>query len=78
MAQLAERFLKDYVPHHCKPRTEVEYRDLSPGSISWTPAEAYRGEGPVDMMDKPLRALPTSPQAQQQQREDRFRRILAA
>ena len=28
-----------------------------------TPAEAYRGEPPVDMMDKPLRALPTSPQA---------------
>ena len=36
-----------------------------------TPAEAYRGEAPVDMMDKPLRALPTSPQAQQQQQEDR-------
>ena len=32
-----------------------------------TPAEAYRGDLPVDMMDKPLRALPTSPQAQQQQ-----------
>ena len=32
-----------------------------------TPAEAYRGDPPVDMMDKPLRALPTSPQAQQQQ-----------
>ena len=27
-----------------------------------TPAEAYRGDPPVDMMDKPLRALPTSPQ----------------
>ena len=43
----------------------------------WTPAEAYRGETPVDMMDKPLRALPTSPQAQQQQ-EDRLKGILAA
>ena len=43
-----------------------------------TPAEAYRGEPPVDMMDKPLRALPTSPQAQQQQQEDRFKGILAA
>ena len=43
-----------------------------------TPAEAYRGETPVDMMDKPLRALPTSPQAQQQQQEDRFKEILAA
>ena len=26
VAELAERFLKDYVPVHCKPRTEVEYR----------------------------------------------------
>ena len=43
-----------------------------------TPAEAYRGGMPVDMMDKPLRALPTSPQAQQQQREDRSKRTLAA
>ena len=43
-----------------------------------TPAEAYRGNPPVDMMDKPLRALPTSPQAQQQQQEDRFKGILAA
>ena len=43
-----------------------------------TPAEAWRGEMPVDMMDKPLRALPTSPQAQQQQKEDRFKGILAA
>ena len=42
-----------------------------------TPAEAYQGETPVDMMDKPLRALPTSPQAQQQQ-EERFKGILAA
>ena len=32
-----------------------------------TLAEAYRGEEPVDMMDKPLRALTTSPLAQQQQ-----------
>ena len=43
-----------------------------------TPAEAYRDGMPVEMMDKPLRALPTSPQAQQQQQEDRFKRILAA
>ena len=43
-----------------------------------TPAEAYRGETPVDMMDKPLRTLPASPQAQQQQQEERFKRILAA
>ena len=26
VAQLAERFLEEYVPAHCKPRTEVEYR----------------------------------------------------
>ena len=26
VAQLAERFLEEYVPVHCKPRTEVEYR----------------------------------------------------
>ena len=38
-----------------------------------TPAEAYRGDPPVDMMDKPLRALPTSPQAQQQQKEDHLK-----
>ena len=43
-----------------------------------TPAEAYRDETPVDMMGKPLRALPTSPQAQQQQQEERFKGIQAA
>ena len=43
-----------------------------------TPAEAYRDQTPVDMMDKPLRALPTPPQAQQQQQEDRFKEILVA
>ncbi len=41
-----------------------------------TPAEAYRAEQPVDMMDKAT-ALPTSPQAQQQQ-QDVINRILAA
>ena len=39
--------------------------------------EAYRGDPPVDMMDKPLRALPTSPQAQQQRQEDLSKKILA-
>ena len=43
-----------------------------------TPAEAYRGDPSVDMMDQPLRALPTSPQAQQQRQGDRFKGILAA
>ena len=42
-----------------------------------TPAEADRGDPPVDIMDKPLRALPTSPQAQQQRQEDLSREILA-
>jgi len=41
-----------------------------------TPAEAYGAGQPVDMMDK-ARALPTSPQAQQQQ-QDVINRILAA
>ncbi len=41
-----------------------------------TPAEAYGAEQPVDMMDKAT-ALPTSPQAQQQQ-QDVINRILAA
>ena len=43
-----------------------------------TPMEAYQGALPVDMMDKPLRALPTSPHAQQQQQGDHIKRILAA
>lgn len=42
-----------------------------------TPAEAYAAGRPVDMMDKAV-ALPTSPQAQQQQEEDVINRILAA
>lgn len=41
-----------------------------------TPAEAYGAGRPVDMMDK-ARALPTSPQAQQQQQELK-NRVLAA
>ncbi len=41
-----------------------------------TPAEAYDPARPVDMMDK-ARALPTAPQAQQQQRYV-INRILAA
>ena len=41
------------------------------------PAEAYRGNPPADMMDKPLRALPTPSQAQQQRQEDLSKEILA-
>ena len=43
-----------------------------------TPAEAYRDSPPGDMIDNPLRALPTPPQAQQQQQENRSKGILAA
>ena len=43
-----------------------------------TPAEAYPDAPPVDMMDKPLRALPTSLQAQQHQQEDRSKGVLTA
>ena len=43
-----------------------------------TPVEAWRDDTPVDMMDKPLRALTTYPQAQQQQQKERFKRIIAA
>ena len=42
-----------------------------------TPAEAYRGDPPVDMMDKQLRALPAYPPAQQRRQEDRSKEILA-
>ena len=42
-----------------------------------TPAEAYRAGRPVDMMDKAC-ALPTSPQAQQQQEAFNMNGILAA
>ena len=42
-----------------------------------TPAEAYSAGRPVDMMDK-ARALPTSPQAQQQQKEFNVNEVLAA
>ena len=43
-----------------------------------TPAEAYRDGPACGYVDKPLRALPTYPQAQQQQQEERFKGILAA
>ena len=42
-----------------------------------TSAETCRGDPLVGMMDKPLRALPTYPQAQQQQQEDLSKEILA-
>ena len=42
-----------------------------------TPAEAYRSNPPVDMMDKLLCALPSPSQAQQQRQEDLSKEILA-
>jgi putative transposase len=42
-----------------------------------TPAEAYATKRPMDMMDK-ARALPTSPQAQQQQKAFNMNGIMAA
>ncbi len=43
-----------------------------------TPEEAYRDSPPMDMMDEPPRASPTSPQAPQQQQGDQIKRNLAA
>ena len=66
----ARRLIRDWVRFYNleRPHAALDGR---------TPAEAYGGETPVDMMDKPIRALPTSPQAQQQQ-EDRLKGVLAA
>ena len=67
----ARRLIRDWVRFYNleRPHLALDGR---------TPAEAYRADPPVDMMDKPLRALPTSPQAQQQQKEDRLKGVLAA
>ena len=43
-----------------------------------TQVDAYRDGVPKDMMDKPLRVLPTSQQAHQPQQEDGLEGILAA
>ena len=67
----ARRLIRDWVAFYNAERPHAALG-------ARTPAEAYRDRSPVDMMDKPLRALPTSPQAQQQQQEDRCKGILAA
>ena len=67
----ARRLIRDWIAFY---NTERPHAALS----GRTPAEAYRDGPPVDMMDKTLHALPTSPQTQQQQQEHRFRGILAA
>ena len=51
----ARRLIRDWIGFYNAERPHSALRGR-------TPAEAYRGETPVDMMDKPLRALTTSPQ----------------
>ena len=65
----AERVIREWINF---------YNDGRPHSAlgGQTPAEAYGAKRPVDMMDKPD-GLPTSPQAQQQQK-DLINEILAA
>jgi len=66
---VAERVIAEWIGFY---NTERPHSALA----GQTPAEAHGGRQPVDMMDK-ARALPTSPQAQQQQQELK-NRILAA
>ena len=65
----AERVIDEWIDFY---NTERPHSALA----GQTPAEAYGTGRPVDMMDKAT-ALPTSPQAQQQQ-HDVINRILAA
>ncbi len=66
---VAERVIGDWIDFY---NTERPHSALN----GRTPAEAYGLRRPVDMMDKAC-ALPTSPQAQQQQ-AGRTNRVLAA
>ncbi len=65
----ADRVIGEWIEFH---NTERPHSALA----GRTPTEAYRGDRPVDMMDKPD-GLPTSPPAQQQQ-QNVINRILAA
>ena len=65
----AERVIGEWIDFY---NTERPHSALA----GQTPAEVYGAGQPVDMMDK-ARALPTSPQAQQQQK-DVINRVLAA
>ena len=67
----AERLIGDWIGFY---NTEPPHSALA----GQTPNEAYRDHRPVDMTDKPLRALLTSPQAPQKQQGDQTNRILAA
>ena len=66
----AERVIGDWIAFY---NTERPHSALDGA----TPAEAYSAGRPVDMMDK-ARALPTSPQAQQQQKAFNVIEVLAA
>ncbi len=68
---VAERVIGDWISFYNTERPHSAFAGR-------TPAEAYRDRPPVDMMDKPLRALPKSPPAPQQQQEDHLKGILAA
>jgi transposase InsO family protein len=65
----AERVIRDWIEFYNTERPHSALADR-------TPAEAYGVNRPVDMMDK-ADALPTSPQAQQQQK-NLINEILAA
>ena len=65
----AERVIAEWIDFYNTERPHSALGDQ-------TPAEAYGANRPVDMMDKPD-GLPTSPQAQQQQK-DMINRIQAA
>ena len=65
----AQRVIGEWIGFHNAERPHTALRGRSP-------AEAYRGDTPVDMMDKPLGASLTFPQAQQKQQEGRFSVIL--
>jgi putative transposase len=66
----AERVIGDWIAFYntARPHSALD---------GATPAEVYAAARPVDMMDK-ARALPTSPQAQQQQKEFSMNEVLAA
>ena len=66
----AERVIGEWIAFY---NTERPHSALDGG----TPAEAYWARRPVDMMDK-ADALPTSPQAQQQQKAFTMNEVLAA
>jgi putative transposase len=66
----AERVIGEWIDFYNteRPHTALDGR---------TPAEAYSAKRPMDMMDK-ARALPTSPQARQQQKALNMNEVLAA